>query len=223
MLFLVLNIILLSGFGLFLKHAKNNQQRLNPIGFVNYLSAFFISIWVLSQEQDFEFSKLTFALGISNGVTYALGFELFTIGIQLSGIVVTAALVRLSIVLPILVAMIFWQEIPNLWQTIGLLLTFVAIPLLSQREKEPRYTFTPDKPEVPQGLGFAIAITISVGHRYLTAHHESLQRNVSYRREIALHESAFRCRDSYLFRDMPLSENMAELVGSLLRRADWCL
>ena len=160
MLFLVLNITLLSGFGLFLKHAKNNQQRLNPIGFVNYLTAFFISVWVLSQEQDFEFSKLTFALGISNGVTYAVGFELFTIGIRLSGIVVTAALVRLSIVIPILVSILFWQEIPNLWQTIGLLLTFLAIPFLSQREKEPTYTFTPDKPEVSQGLGYAVVITI---------------------------------------------------------------
>ena len=86
MLFLALNIVLLSGFGLFLKHAKDNQQRLNPIGFVNYLSAFFISVWVLSQEQDFEFSKLTYVLGISNGVTYAAGFELFTLGIRLSGI-----------------------------------------------------------------------------------------------------------------------------------------
>ena len=141
---------------------KNNQQRLNPIGFVNYLVAFFISIWVLSQEQDFEFSKLTFALGISNGVTYAAGFELFTLGIRLSGIVVTAALVRLSIVLPILVSMLFWKEIPNLWQAIGLLLTFVAIPLLSQREKEPTYKFTPDRPEVPQGLGFAVATTILI-------------------------------------------------------------
>ena len=162
MLFLALNIILLSGFGLFLKHAKDNQQRLNPIGFINYLCAFFISIWVLSQEQDFEFSKLTFALGISNGVTYAAGFELFTLGIRLSGIVVTAAIVRLSIVIPILVSMLFWQEIPNLWQTIGLLLTFVAIPLLSQREKEPTYKFTPDSPEVSQGLGFAVVITILV-------------------------------------------------------------
>ena len=90
MLFLVLNIVLLSGFGLFLKHAKNNQHRLNPIGFVNYLSAFFISVWSLSQAPDFEFSKLTFALGVTNGVTYAIGFELFTIGIRLSGIVVTA-------------------------------------------------------------------------------------------------------------------------------------
>ena len=162
MLFLALNIVLLSGFGLFLKHAKNNQQRLNPIGFVNYLTAFFISVWVLSQEQDFEFSRLTLALGVTNGVTYAVGFELFTIGIRLSGIVVTAAIVRLSIVIPILVSMLFWQEIPNRWQTIGLLLTFLAIPLLSQREKEPTYRWTPDRPEVSQGLGFAIVITILI-------------------------------------------------------------
>ena len=160
MLFLILNIILLSGFGLFLKHAKNNQQRLNPIGFVNYLTAFCISVWVLSLEQDFAFSKLTLALGVANGVTYAVGFELFTIGIRLSGVVVTAAIVRLSIVIPILVSMLFWQEIPNLWQGIGLLLTFLAIPLLSQREKEPIDKWTPSRPEISQGLGFAVVITI---------------------------------------------------------------
>lgn len=160
MLFLALNIVLLSGFGLFLKHAKDNQQRLNPIGFVNYLTAFFISIWVLSQEQDFEFSRLTFVLGISNGITYAAGFELFTLGIRLSGIVVTAALVRLSIVVPILVSILFWNEVPNLWQGVGLVLTFVAIPLLSQREKEPTYKFTPERPAVSHGLGFTVVITI---------------------------------------------------------------
>ncbi len=160
MLFLALNIILLSGFGLFLKHAKNNQQRLNPIGFVNYLTAFCISVWVLSLEQDFAFSKLTLALGVANGVTYAIGFELFTIGIRLSGVVVTVAIVRLSIVIPILVAILFWQEIPNPWQSIGLLLTFLAIPLLSQREKEPIDKWTPNRPEISQGLGFAVVITI---------------------------------------------------------------
>ena len=169
MLFLALNIVLLSGFGLMLKHAKNNQQRLNPIGFVNYLTAFFFSVWALSQEQDFEFSKWTVALGLTNGVTYALGFELFTLGIRLSGIVVTAALSRLSIVIPVLAAMLFWQEIPNLLQVIGLLLTFGAIPLLSRREKEPTYrlrvTDTPapaarQQPDVSQGLGFIVVLTI---------------------------------------------------------------
>lgn len=160
MLFLVLNIVLLSGFGLFLKHAKDNQQRLNPIGFVNYLTAFLIAVWVLTQEQDFEFSGLTFLLGLSNGVTYAVGFELVTLGIRLSGIVVTAALVRLSILVPILASILFWNEVPNLWQGIGLLLTFIAIPLLSQREKEPTYKFTPGRPEVSQGLGIAVVITL---------------------------------------------------------------
>ena len=95
-------------------------------------------------------------------MTYAVGFELFTVGIRLSGIVVTAALVRLSIVIPILVSLLFWKEVPNLWQTIGLLLNFRAIPLLSQREKELTYKFTPDRPEVGQGLGFAVVITILV-------------------------------------------------------------
>lgn len=166
MLFLALNVLLLSGFGLILKHAKNNQQRLNPIGFINYLCALFISVWALSQEQDFTFSKLTVALGLTNGVTYAIGFELFTVGIRLSGIVVTAALVRLSIVVPILVAMLFWQEMPNLWQAVGLIFTFGAIPLLSRKEKEPTYTFAPASPPDSQslahGLGFVVAITILI-------------------------------------------------------------
>ena len=171
MLFLAFNIILLSGFGLILKHAKNNQQRLNPIGFINYLTALFISVWAFSQsflalEQDFTFSKLTIALGLANGVTYSVGFELFTIGIRLSGIVVTTALVRLSIVIPILVAMLFWQEIPNLWQTLGLLFTFGAIPLLSRREKEPTYKFAPAKPPDNQslghGLGFVVVMMILI-------------------------------------------------------------
>ncbi len=169
MLFLALNIVLLSGFGLILKHAKNNQQRLNPIGFINYLTAFFLSTWALSQAPDFAFSKLTVALGLTNGITYALGFKLFTVGIRLSGIVVTAALVRLSIVIPVLAAMLFWQEIPNLWQVLGLLFTFGAIPLLSRREKEPTYTLrtvdtrTPNAhqhPHSPQGLGVVVVLTI---------------------------------------------------------------
>ncbi len=170
MLFLALNIVLLSGFGLILKHAKENQQHLNAIGFINYLTAFFISVWAFTQEQDFAFTKLTAALGITNGLTYAIGFELFTVGIHLSGIVVTAALVRLSIFIPILAAMLFWKEIPNFWQIIGLLLTFGAIPLLSRKEKEPVYRLRPathaDSPgaheKVSHGVGFVVAITILI-------------------------------------------------------------
>ena len=40
MLFLAFNVILLSGFGLILKHAKNNQQRVNNPGFLKETGAF---------------------------------------------------------------------------------------------------------------------------------------------------------------------------------------
>ncbi len=162
MLFLFLNIVLLSAFGLFLKHAKDHQQRLNPIGFANYATAFLISVWFLTPERLFDFSALSFGLGTLNGITYAAEFELFKLGIRLSGIIVTAAVVRLSIVVPILGVMLVWQEFPNFWQSIGLLLILGAIPLLSQREKEQVYTFTPGRPQISQGLGFTVVITIMV-------------------------------------------------------------
>ena len=77
--------------------------------------------------------------------------------------------------------MLFWKEIPNLWQAVGLLLTFVAIPLLSQREKEPTYKFTPDRPEMSAKVWDSLLLLYdSAYHRYLAAHHESLQRDVSY-------------------------------------------
>ena len=175
MLFLVLNIILLSGFGLFLKHAKNNQQRLNPIGFVNYLTAFFISVWVLSQEQDFEFSKLTFALGISNGVTYAVGFELFTIGIRLSGIVVTGCACQAidcdtdSGVNTVLARNS--KRMANYWTTLDFCGDSVSQPTRKGTDLQiyTRQTRSESRLRVRR------CYHDSACHRYLAAHHESLQ------------------------------------------------
>jgi drug/metabolite transporter (DMT)-like permease len=133
MLFLILHIMLISGFGLFLKDAKNRGHRMNPIGFMNYLIAFLISAWSATQAGSFEFTRLTFAFGFTNGVAYAIGFVLVTLGMRLSGIVVTIAVVRLSLVVPILFAILFWNEIPNGWQATGILMACCALPLLGTK------------------------------------------------------------------------------------------
>ena len=133
MLFLILHIILISGFGLFLKDAKNRGHRMNPIGFMNYLTALLISGWSAAQAGSFESTRLTFAFGVTNGVAYAFGFVLVTLGMRLSGIVVTIAVVRLSLVVPIVFAILFWNEIPNVWQTVGILLACCALPLLGTK------------------------------------------------------------------------------------------
>ncbi|MBI1925199.1 EamA family transporter [Candidatus Poribacteria bacterium] len=151
MVFLILHIMLISGFGLFLKDAKNRGHRMNPIGFMNYLIAFLISAWSAAQAGSFEFTRLTFAFGFTNGVAYAIGFVLVTLGMRLSGIVVTIAVVRLSLVVPILFAILFWDEIPNGWQATGILLACCALPLLGTKSP-------PSRAEKETG-GFSLNLT----------------------------------------------------------------
>ncbi len=137
MLFLILHIVLISGFGLILKHAQNRGHRLTPIGFVNYLIAFLMSVWSAAQVGSFEFTELTFAFGLTNGIAYSTGLGLVILGMRLSGIIVTIAVVRLSLVVPIVFAILFWGEIPNVWQAVGITLACCALPLLgTKQEKE---------------------------------------------------------------------------------------
>ena len=140
MFFLLLHIILISGFGLFLKDAGNRGHRLNPIGLINYLTAFLISIWWATQAGNFEFTKLTFAFGFTNGLAYSTGFALVTLGMRLSGIIVTIAVVRLSLVVPIVFAILFWNEIPNAWQVVGIVLSCCTLPLLGTRTPSDSHT-----------------------------------------------------------------------------------
>ena len=135
MFFLLAHIILISGFGLFLKDARNRGHRLNPIGFINYLTAFLISVGFVALKGSLAFTEWTFAFGFANGVTYATGFALVTLGIRLSGVVVTIAIVRLSVVVPILFAILLWNEMPNAWQIIGIVLACCALPLLSTKTR----------------------------------------------------------------------------------------
>ena len=151
MVALILHVVLSSAFGILLKYAKDRGHRLDPIGFINYLVALLIAIWSMVQLDSFSFSVLTTGLGITNGVTYALGFFLWKVAVQVSGVVVTTAILRLSMVIPITFAILVWHEVPNTWQILGIFLTCTALPLLTTNdpiEVAPRSIST-----APGGLG----------------------------------------------------------------------
>lgn len=107
MIYLVWHIVLLSGFGLLLKDAKNRGHRLNPIGLVNYSTAFILACFLAFQEGNLGFTRLTFAFGLANGASYALGFVLVVAGIRMIGIIVTTAAIRLSMIIPIILSVFF--------------------------------------------------------------------------------------------------------------------
>lgn len=143
MIYLILHVVLLSGFGLFLKDAENRGHRLDPIGLVNYATAFILSCVLAYRGKSFAFTPLTLTFGLINGISYAFGFVLVVTGMRLTGIVVTTAVIQLSMVIPILISVIIWHERPSLWQTLGILIALGALPLLSMRAKPTEVTNRP--------------------------------------------------------------------------------
>ena len=164
MIYLFLHVVLLSGFGIFLKDAENRGHRLDPIGLVNYATAFVFSCALASQTNSFTFTPLTLVFGLATGISYAFGFVLVVAGMRLSGIVVTTAVIGLSMILPILFSVIVWNEEPNLWQTLGILIALVALPLLSGTTKATQDTNRPTWYATPKiGLIVVVLLFLNAG------------------------------------------------------------
>ena len=164
MIYLFLHVVLLSGFGIFLKDAENRGHRLDPIGLVNYATAFVFSCALAYRANSFTFTPLTLVFGLATGISYAFGFVLVVAGMRLSGIVVTTAVIRLSMILPILFSVIVWNEEPNLWQTLGILVALVALSLLSRITKATQDTNRPTWQATPKiGLIMVVFLFLNAG------------------------------------------------------------
>jgi drug/metabolite transporter (DMT)-like permease len=135
MIFLIANIILISAFGLLLKHAGIRGQKLLAVGAVNYIFAAILSIFSVVSERSFQVSPPTMIFGTMNGVTYVVSFFLILYAMNARGIAVSMAIVRVSVVIPVLFSIVYWQEIPNRWQVIGIILACISLPLLSTRQR----------------------------------------------------------------------------------------
>ena len=71
----------------------------------------------------------TLALGAAEGIVYVLGFLLLMAGIARMPLAVPVTVARLSVVLPVAVAILLWAEKPGLFQWLGFALGLAAIAL----------------------------------------------------------------------------------------------
>ena len=74
-------------------------------------------------------------MGVFNGLLYPLGFALIQYNIRKNGVVMTATFMKLGLLVPMVVAICFFHEMPALFQIIGFCLAIGAI-LLINSEKE---------------------------------------------------------------------------------------
>jgi drug/metabolite transporter (DMT)-like permease len=127
--FLFLTILSSTTIALILKH--NDTRNGNPIVLLagNYFIAAFISaIYFFSSSQN-SISLPTFFFGAFLGVLFVLAFFAFTKAVGIAGTALATVSSRLSVVVPVLLSMVLYTEIPSLWQIFGFVLALITIVL----------------------------------------------------------------------------------------------
>jgi len=131
MLALVLATAFSTSFSLVVRHAQGRGSNLYLVGFVNYVVAcgFHLARYV-GQGGGSAISPVTVALGVAGGVAYATSFATLLPVMRMRGVSISTAIMRLSVLIPILVAVLWWGERPNGAQVVGAGLALAAMPLL---------------------------------------------------------------------------------------------
>ena len=94
----------------------------------NYFFAAILSFLILRGGIGIP-STGTLALGAVTGIIYVLGFLLLMAGIARGPLAVPVTVMRLSVAVPVVVAIFFWNEVPGTLQWVGLLAGAAAIVL----------------------------------------------------------------------------------------------
>lgn len=155
MLFLLCSIACSAAISLILKHSENKNINRYYVTTINYICACIICLFLNPVNFSDLFQGLSIALflqetkavlfgglesfgragsvtwamtvGILGGFLYFAGFIFIQKCIRTKGVGVTGAFSKLGIFIPVLFSLIFFKEIPSLFQYLGILLSILSI------------------------------------------------------------------------------------------------
>lgn len=136
MLFLLLSILASALIAVLMRLSSDKVQ--NPLGmlFANYLVCTVLGI-VYTDFQIFlprvPGFPTTLGLGLFNGFLYLSSFVLYQYNTRKNGIVLSAIFMKLGLLVPMVLSILFFNEFPSTLQTIGFLLAVAAIVLINYR------------------------------------------------------------------------------------------
>ena len=136
--FLLLAIISSALISIFMR--VGTQKATNNIGMltVNYIVCCIVSLFyidglaVLPQAEELPNNLL---LGIFNGFLYLLSFVVFQANVKKNGVVLSSIFMRLGLLVPIVVSILVFDEMPTILQAIGFLIAIAAIILINVKNE----------------------------------------------------------------------------------------
>jgi len=136
MFYLILAVIASTVFGACLKVSENRGRDRVVVAFFNYAAGFVLALafWISPfAEAPLKISLSTVFAGSLAGAGWVAGLITLMVSIKASGIVLTTAISRLSVILPMAACVMIWNESISSIEGIGITLALGAALLLGSQ------------------------------------------------------------------------------------------
>ena len=127
--FLLLTILCSTSIALILKYSDTRKGEPIILLAGNYLVATSISLTILLFKDDKVFSQETLFFGLGLGLIFVLSFFAFAKAISYAGTGLATTSSRLSVIIPILLSIVIFNELPNQYHIIGFVFTIITFIL----------------------------------------------------------------------------------------------
>jgi drug/metabolite transporter (DMT)-like permease len=135
MFYILLAILASTAFGAGLKVSELAGRDRVVVAFVNYAAGAVMAAayWALFADAPLQLSMSTVYAGMFAGIAWVVGLIAIMVSIKETGVALTTAISRLSVIVPIAACVLLWDEHLIGMEIAGVLLAVLAVLLLSGR------------------------------------------------------------------------------------------
>ncbi|MEE2753393.1 MAG: DMT family transporter [Candidatus Latescibacterota bacterium] len=134
MIALVANVFFSIAFFHVIRSAQSKGHNVMLVALVNYLVASPVCFLLSYAQGNLSLSSDTLFWGTIQGVCFIGTYYLLCTSMSVSGMAIATAILRLSVVIPVLASVIAWGEIPTTFQVVGIIACVVSRPLIGLRQ-----------------------------------------------------------------------------------------
>lgn len=131
MILLVISLLFFTAFGQLQKLAISKKCDLWLVGLINYIFASALAGLYGLTVDTISFSPRIVWTGVLGGLSFAGGLLVTFWGIKAAGLSLSISVARLSVLVPTLLSIFIWKEVPTAAQIAGIGIILVALVLLS--------------------------------------------------------------------------------------------
>lgn len=135
MIYLILAIISSVMVSIIMRLGEKQVQNKMCMFMANYAVCMFFS-FMFMQNISTSTSFSTLALGLISGILYLTSFVYLEMNMKQNGIVMASTFMKLGVVIPTLMAILIFKEIPKWTQILGILVSLIAIIMINYEKTD---------------------------------------------------------------------------------------